>query len=118
MVITHNIIQMMGGTIQVESKLGEGSRFEVILPIEQDKTADRSIRSRQVVVIGASEDNEKEISYVTEKTPVQVWMGSSEEEERKYLKEHNVHIILLSCKKEHELLKAEVEDLREHTGED
>ena len=50
MVITHNIIQMMGGTIQVESKLGEGSHFEVILPIELDKTADRSIRSRMEVI--------------------------------------------------------------------
>ena len=50
MVITHNIIQMMGGTFQVESKLGEGSRFEVILPIELDKTADRSIRSRMEVI--------------------------------------------------------------------
>ena len=45
MVITHNIIQMMGGTIQVE-----GSHFEVILPIELDKTADRSIRSRMEVI--------------------------------------------------------------------
>lgn len=50
MVITHNIIQMMGGTIQVESKPGEGSHFEVILPIELDKTADRSIRSRMEVI--------------------------------------------------------------------
>ena len=50
MVITHNIIQMMGGTIQVESILGEGSHFEVILPIELDKTADRSIRSRMEVI--------------------------------------------------------------------
>ena len=50
MVITHNIIQMMGGTIQVESKLGEGSHIEVILPIELDKTADRSIRSRMEVI--------------------------------------------------------------------
>ena len=50
MVITHNIIQMMGGTIQVESKLGEGSHFEVILPIELDKTADRSIRSLMEVI--------------------------------------------------------------------
>ncbi len=50
MVITHNIIQMMGGTIEVESKLGEGSHFEVILPIELDKTADRSIRSRMEVI--------------------------------------------------------------------
>ena len=50
MVITHNIIQMMGGTIQVESKLGGASHFEVILPIELDKTADRSIRSRMEVI--------------------------------------------------------------------
>ena len=41
---------MMGGTIQVESKLGEGSHFEVIVPIELDKTADRSIRSRMEVI--------------------------------------------------------------------
>ena len=38
------------GTIKVESKLGEGSHFEVILPIELDKTADRSIRSRMEVI--------------------------------------------------------------------
>ena len=45
-----HLVEKMGGTIQVESKLGEGSHFEVILPIELDKTADRSIRSRMEVI--------------------------------------------------------------------
>ena len=32
MAITHNIVQMMGGRIDVESRQGEGSRFTVLLP--------------------------------------------------------------------------------------
>jgi hypothetical protein len=32
--ITHRFIQMMQGTIAVESKLGQGSRFKIQLPAE------------------------------------------------------------------------------------
>lgn len=35
MAITENIIHMMNGTIQVKSRLGEGSQFTVSLPLEQ-----------------------------------------------------------------------------------
>jgi signal transduction histidine kinase len=33
MYIVHNLIEKIGGRIQVESKLGEGSKFTVILDI-------------------------------------------------------------------------------------
>lgn len=34
MAITHSIVQMMGGRIDVESRRGEGSRFSVLLPCQ------------------------------------------------------------------------------------
>ncbi len=39
MSIVQQIVQQMGGTIAVESKLGEGSRFTVVLPFEIDRAA-------------------------------------------------------------------------------
>ena len=39
MSIVHQLIEQMGGTISVESKLGEGSRFTVVLPFELDRDA-------------------------------------------------------------------------------
>lgn len=37
MTITKNIISLMGGTIQVKSKLGEGTEFKIMLPLRLDK---------------------------------------------------------------------------------
>lgn len=37
MTITKNIISLMGGTIQVKSKLGKGTEFKIILPLRLDE---------------------------------------------------------------------------------
>lgn len=64
MSIVHQLIEQMGGTISVESKLGEGSRFTVVLPFELDRDATAAAASPQTPsdISGArllvAEDNE------------------------------------------------------------
>ncbi len=65
MSITKNIVDMMGGNIQVESKEGKGTRFDVTLtfklatrPVEEEKTAaqdDYDFTGRRILLV---EDNE------------------------------------------------------------
>ena len=64
MAIVGQLVKKMGGTITVESKLGEGTCFTVVLPFEIDKDAvrtapapkiQRDIRGRRLLVV---EDNE------------------------------------------------------------
>jgi len=43
--ITRNLLALLGGTITVESKFGDGSRFTVRLPVRIDGLADGAIRS-------------------------------------------------------------------------
>ena len=47
MSIVHQLVEQMGGTISVESKLGEGSRFTVVLPFELDRDATAAAASPQ-----------------------------------------------------------------------
>ena len=59
MAITKNIVDMMGGTIHIESTEGRGSSFEVVLEFRIDKDAEKDTRTRWE----EAEDNlyEKEI---------------------------------------------------------
>lgn len=47
MSIVQQLVEQMGGTISVESKLGEGSRFTVVLPFELDRDATAAAASTQ-----------------------------------------------------------------------
>lgn len=58
MAITKHIIDVMGGTIDLESKQGEGSRFEVIIDLKKssDKDQDMKLPPWNILVI---DDNEQ-----------------------------------------------------------
>ena len=56
MAITKNVVDMMGGTIVIQSELGKGSRFEVRLSFTIDGDADCALDVRSVLLI--SKDDE------------------------------------------------------------
>ena len=43
--ISKELVQMLGGSIRVDSELGKGSRFTVILPVECPETVNRPLPS-------------------------------------------------------------------------
>lgn len=47
MAITKNLVEQMGGSISVKSKLGEGSTFTVVLPIEIDEEPEKEKETDQ-----------------------------------------------------------------------
>ena len=58
MTITHNLVEMMNGQIQVESREGEGSRFTVTLPLEQlDSGWEDTEELRGLRVLAADSDS-------------------------------------------------------------
>lgn len=54
MAITDNIVRMMNGTIEIKSRLGEGSQFTVSIPLElqdEEKEETLSLAGRSVLIV-------------------------------------------------------------------
>ena len=56
MAITKNIVDLMGGTIAVESELGKGSCFTVTIPLEIDTQTVLTIPFEHILMIAQEED--------------------------------------------------------------
>ena len=91
MAITKNIVDLMGGEICVDSELGKGSCFNVVLTLPIDRNVDNEIRISRVLLIS---DDEKLISNVKasfRESPIELIVRKTEEE----LILQNVDVILL-----------------------
>jgi len=77
--LTRSILELMGGTISVESTLGSGTRFEIIVPLENEQqhpdTADSVVpmsKGPLVLLIDADTDSRATRVTVLEKAGIRV----------------------------------------------
>ena len=60
--ITHELIKLLGGNIQVESEVGKGSKFTVILPIKKaENTEDKQESTLSLQQQGKKDDSKKSL---------------------------------------------------------
>lgn len=109
--ITKNLIELLGGTIKVESQKNKGSRFSVLLPYEPDNLvdSDQSDESGQKTIpdwnfrtIIVAEDDPANLFYLQEilqKTGITVLTASNGEEAVRLCQNHpETDLVLMDIK--------------------
>lgn len=100
MTIAKNLVDKMGGTIQIESELGEGSIFTVILPMEiadspekqEEVTEDKQIdmAGKKVLLVEDNELNREIAQYMLEEKDLVVTVAVNGKEAVDLFKESEV----------------------------
>lgn len=113
MAITKNIVDLMGGEIHVESEIGKGSRFEVILTLPIDKEKNYSMKTERILLISDEERLVRNVKASVKQSSVQLSSVTTEEEAVKWLTQKEADIILLSGCTQNKTLKETVDLLRQ-----
>ncbi len=112
MAITHNIVEMMDGTITVDSSLGKGSRFEVILPLKPDIEKHRFTEEQKVLLLGLSPEVEADICYAAADTEIRISCVKTVEEAFVLMGKESVQTVLLPAGHDIERMKEQVQLLK------
>lgn len=96
MAITKNIVDLMGGEIRVESKLGKGSRFDVILTLPINKNVDYEIGARRILLVSGERQLIRNVKASMSESAIQLYAVSTEEEAAGWLTQEGTDIILLA----------------------
>ena len=119
MAITKSLVDMMGGSISLESKLGEGSKFEVMLEFKIDQEADDAVKQMNLLLLRCDDANLECIKDATVHSPVRVFRTTGPEEAVQVLQSRAYEVVLMPYwKYEHyeDGLKAAVKWVRELAG--
>ena len=117
MAITKNIVDLMGGTIHVESKVGKGSRFEVTLVLPIDTKKSYTLNERKVLLVCDNDRLVRNIMTSVSVAPV-VLSTVSLADSIEWLKREKVDIILLSGCTDNKELASTVASLKSVAGSD
>ena len=96
MAITKNIVDLMGGEIHVESQLGKGSRFDVVLTLPINKNINYEIGVNRVLLVSGENQLIRNVKAALSETAIEVYSVSTEEEAAGWLVQENTDVILLA----------------------
>ena len=96
MAITKNIVDLMGGEIHVDSEIGRGSRFEVILTLPINKERTYPLGAKRILLISSEDRLKKNMKASFSEAPVEFSCVSTEEEATGWLTQEEADVILLS----------------------
>ncbi|WP_432631133.1 ATP-binding protein [Brotaphodocola sp.] len=117
MAIAKSIVDLMGGTISVESALNQGSRFEVTLPLKIDYNVDMTTEIGTVLLISEDEVLRHNLLTVMQAVRVGFYMVSTRAEAMELMKKQNMDVVLLNGHLLDPDLSETVADLRRMTGD-
>ena len=96
MAITKNIVDLMGGTITVESEVNMGSRFAVTLMLKIDPDARYDLGAKDILLISDDDTLIRNMSAPIRGTDLNFTVVSSKEEAMAFLVKHHVDVVLLA----------------------
>ncbi len=105
--ISHHLAKLMGGDIRVESKIGEGSRFEVTLNVRPDRQAPvqrvntpsgtSDLIDIRLLLVEDNPVNQKVASVMLGKMGCQISIASNGQEAIDLLRDKHFQLILMDC---------------------
>lgn len=113
MTITKNIVDLMGGEIHVESEIGKGSCFEVMLTLKINENADHVVGVERVLLISKEDSLIRNIKAAMRESRVDLVCVSSQEEAIQWLRREKADVILLTECCQDKKLSDTVKNLRE-----
>jgi signal transduction histidine kinase/DNA-binding response OmpR family regulator len=110
--ITQQIIELMGGTIQIQSTLGEGSCFRVEIPVERTRESEDRLRAEpeqvggiatglaecRVLVVEDDQENQKLMKYLLQRAGFQVRIAHDGAEGVECFREWQPHFIWMDLR--------------------
>ena len=96
MAITKNIVDLMGGTITVESEVNMGSRFAITLMLKIDPDARYDLGAKDILLISDDDTLIRNMSAPIRGTDLNLTVVSSKEETMAFLAKHHVDVVLLA----------------------
>lgn len=118
MAITKNIVDLMNGTITVQSELGKGSSFEVRLTLPINQNVEYTTKLKSVLLLTKDEELIQNIQVAMKTTEVAFESAKGVEQAIALVKTRQPEILLLSGYLEHPNLQDIVKRLRQAAGAD
>ncbi len=96
MAITKSIVNLMNGTISVESELNKGSRFDVVISFPIDRTKKYDLDVKQILLLSDDQMLNRNIKSPVSQTTLDLTIVSTQKDVEQFFEKKKADIILMS----------------------